>query len=250
MIRIFNYFNSLSHAAADLFAKQAREAISRRGRFTVALAGGHTPQKTYQLLAQPPHLEQIQWSDVHAFWGDERCVAEDDERNNARMARMALLDRVPVKKDHIHPIRCAIDPKSAVSLYDELLHSSRCASDPALDLVFLGLGQDGHTASLFPHNPALHEKERWVAPVHTAEQELDRVTLTVPLLNAARCVVFLVSGRDKAPILKTVLEGPRGASQPPAQRIRPVSGELIWLVDAEAASLLDGGPLQLDNEFT
>lgn len=249
MIRLFHDFESLSHAAADLFAKQARDTISRRGKFLVALAGGHTPQRTYQLLAQPPHIDQIPWTDVHVFWGDERFVPQNDERNNARMARLALLDRVPVKKDHIHPICCEIDPESTASRYDKLLRSSLPASEPALDLVFLGLGQDGHTASLFPRSPALSEKTRWVAPVHNAEQAMDRVTLTAPLLNASRFVVFLVSGREKAPILKTVLEDTRNTRQLPAQLIRPASGQLIWLVDAEAASLLEDKPLLQNNDF-
>lgn len=239
MIRRFNDPESLSRAAADLFVQQAQAAVSERGRFSVALSGGHTPQRVYQLLAQPPWRDQTPWADVHVFWGDERCVAADDDRNNARMAHRALLAHVPVAPDHVHPIRCDGTPREGAERYEELLRAHLSAEAAVLDLVFLGLGQNGHTASLFPGSPVLEEKKRWAADVYVAEQKMYRVTLTPVMINTARVVTFLVFGRDKAQILRTVLEGPVDTRRLPAQLIRPLGGRLIWMVDRAASSQLE-----------
>jgi 6-phosphogluconolactonase len=175
------------------------------------------------------------------FWGDERCVAPDDTRSNARMAHLALLQHVPLNSAHVHPIRCDGDPAAGAARYDELLRTQLPAAAPVLDLVFLGLGQDGHTASLFPYNPVLAEKVRWAAAVVVAEQQMHRVTLTPAIINSARLVVFLVAGRGKAQVLKTVLEGPTDARRLPAQLIKPRPGRLLWMVDQAAASHLPPG---------
>jgi 6-phosphogluconolactonase len=237
MIRTFNDPESVSRAAADLFVQLAREAVSERGRFNVALSGGHTPLRTYQLLAEPPRRERTPWPQIEVFWGDERCVPLDDGRSNAGMAARTLLTRVPVMPGSVHPIRCAGDPDAGAADYEALLHT-RFPAIPILDLIFLGLGQDGHTASLFPGNPVLTEQERWVAAVCLGENEIQRVTLTPTVINAALVVAFVVTGRDKARVLRAVLEGPADSRRLPAQRIGPFSGRLIWLTDEAAACAL------------
>ncbi len=169
MIRVFDDPESVSRTAADIFMEKAREAVHDRGRFTVALAGGNTPRRTYELLAMQPRVGQIPWSDIHVFWGDERCVGAGDERNNARMARQAMLAEVAIPASHIHPILCAGDPGAEAARYDELLRTYFVDTAPVLDLVFLGLGQDGHTASLFPYSSVVQEKHRLAAEILVAK---------------------------------------------------------------------------------
>jgi 6-phosphogluconolactonase len=238
MMRIYPNLESLSDAAAQLFAEQAKRAIDARGRFSVALSGGSTPSRTYELLAQPPFRDQVQWATVHVFWGDERCVPVDDPRSNYRMARQALLDHVPIPPVQIHPIPYSREPREAAARYETVLRGFFGERQPRFDMVFLGLGANGHTASLFPGMPVLEERQRWVAEVYVAEQDLYRVTLTVPLLNQAGIVAFLVAGAAKAAVLHEVLEGSQDPTRLPAQLIRPNDGALYWLVDQTVASLL------------
>jgi len=244
MIRRFDDPECLSHAAADLFVQLARKAVYERGRFSVALSGGKTPLRTYQLLAQRPWRDQTPWTNIHFFWSDERCVAADDDRNNARMAKRALLNHVPVPSAHVHPIRCDADSKAGAAHYNALLRTHFSAKAPALDLVFLGLGRNGHTASLFPFSPVMEQKKRWAAEVYVIEQQMYRATLTPTLINAARVVAFLVSGSEKAQIVETVLEGETDTRRLPAQLIRPYNGQLIWMLDQTAASRLTAHTLQ------
>jgi 6-phosphogluconolactonase len=238
MIWLYDDYAALSDAAAGIFVQQARQAAQIKGWFSVALAGGHTPHRTYQLLAQPRHRDRIPWGQIHIFWGDERCVPPDDPRSNARMARQALLAHVPIPPSQIYPIPCSRSPQVAAEQYEGVLQAFFGDQPPRFDLVFLGLGENGHTASLFPGTPVLEERGHWVASVHVAEQDMDRVTLTAPLINQAAVVVFLVSGANKAAVLREVLEGPSDPNRLPAQLIRPADGELHWLLDREAASLL------------
>jgi 6-phosphogluconolactonase len=238
MIWLCDDYPALSHAAAGIFVQQARQAAQTKGRLSVALAGGHTPQRTYELLAQPPHSDRTPWGQVRIFWGDERCAPPDDPRSNAHMARQALLDLVPIPPSQIHPIPCTRAPQVAAEQYAGVLQAFFGGQLPRFDLVFLGLGENGHTASLFPGTPVLEEQECWTADVYVAEQGLHRVTLTAPLINRAAVVVFLVSGANKAGVLREVLEGPADPNRLPAQLIRPADDELRWLVDREAASLL------------
>ena len=249
MIRIFDDPEYLSRAAADLFMQSARQAVNERGRFTVALSGGHTPRRTYQLLARRPWRDRTPWPNIHFFWGDERCVAADDDRNNALMARRALLDHVAVPSSHVHPMRCGADPRAGAARYSALLRAHLSAEGPALDLVFLGLGQNGHTASLFPWDPVIGENKRWAAEVYVTEQGEYRITLTPVLINAARVVAFLVSGGEKAQILEAVLEGAMDSRQLPAQTIRPRSGRLIWMLDRAAALRLHAHTLQGESSY-
>jgi 6-phosphogluconolactonase len=239
MIRTLRDPEAVSRAAADLFVASAQEAVARRGRFKVALSGGQTPLRTYQLLAEPHWRDRTPWPKIDVFWGDERCVPLDDARSNAGMAMKRLLAQVPLEADRAHPIGCAADPEAGAAAYEALLRS-HFPVIPVLDLVFLGLGRNGHTASLFPESPVLGEKKRWAAPVRLDGQDVPRVTLTPMILNAARVVAFLVFGRGKAEVLRAVLEDPPQARHLPAQLIRPVTGRLIWLTDEAAASELWG----------
>jgi 6-phosphogluconolactonase len=237
MIQVFDDFDRLSQAAAELFADRARRAVEARGRFCVALAGGSTPRRSYQLLARSPLREQVPWPQVHVFWGDERCVAGEDPRSNARMAREMLLDHVPLPPEQIHPMACAAEPLGAALGYQQLLWEFFFPGEPCFDLVLLGLGQDGHTASLFPGTGAVEEKMRWVAMVQRGDEDFARLTLTLPLINQAALVVFLVCGNEKAAILAEVLEKPARKGLLPAQRISPRHGQLLWLADRAAAHL-------------
>jgi 6-phosphogluconolactonase len=246
MIEVYPDLESLSLAAAALLVRLANLAVAARGRFSVALAGGATPRRTYELLAAPPLKDQAPWDRVHVFWGDERCVPAGDSRSNARLAKEVWLDRVPIPVRQIHPMNCASDPAAAARQYEAQLREFFAGQPPILDLVLLGLGQDGHTASLFPGTMALAEAERWAAAVYVAEQDLHRVTLTAPLINQAAVAAFLVAGGAKAGVLREVLHGPRDPARLPAQLIQPHPGELLWLTDLTAAGALaqDGGTVQ------
>jgi 6-phosphogluconolactonase len=239
VILVYPDLESLSQAAASRFVQQAQEAVTARGRFGAALAGGQTPRRTYELLGRPPWKEQAPWPRIHLFWGDERCVPRDDARSNARLAREVWLDKVPLPGSQVHPIECAAAPAVAAARYEATLREFFGARPPRLDLVFLGLGENGHTASLFPGTPVIHEQQRWAAAVYVAEQDLYRVTLTAAIINQAAVVVFLVTGRSKARVLQEVRQGAYDPERLPAQLIRPQTEELYWLVDQEAASLLE-----------
>lgn len=247
-VSVFADAEAAATAAAALFTEEAARCVDARGRFSVVLAGGGTPRRTYELLSRSPFRDQIPWDAVHVFWGDERCVEPDDPRSNERMAREAFLDDVPIPLDHIHPVRCAGFPGGAAARYDSLLCAFFApASGP--DLVFLGLGDNGHTASLFPHSPALTEQERWVveafvdaaagAGTTAAGEDMWRVTLTAPFLNRAETIVFLVIGTGKARVAKDVIQGCCDADRLPAQLIFPASGDLLWYLDEAAAGLLE-----------
>jgi 6-phosphogluconolactonase len=229
--------DELVRAAAEIFVDLAAAAVAARGRFTVALAGGGTPRPVYALLATPAHAGRISWDRVHVFFGDERCVAPTDERSNFRMAREALLDHVPLPANNIHRLAGEGDPDGAALAYEQDLRRSFPGENPpALDLVWLGLGDDGHTASLFPGTAALHEDRRWVVAQHVEALAAWRLTLTPMVINAARNVVFLIAGAGKAEVLARVLSGPSVPDVLPAQLVQPRTGELRWLVDAAAGA--------------
>ncbi len=238
MVTVCNDLEALSQAAAELFATQARQAVQACGRFSVALAGGSTPRRTYELLGQEPFRKLVPWQHTHIFWGDERCVPADDPRNNARMARQALLDHVPVPPEQVHPMVCDGSPQEAAMQYEALLHSFFASGRSRFDLILLGLGENGHTASLFPGTSVLGEQQRWVGEVYVAEEGLHRLTLTAAAINQAALVVFLVSGQDKGPILQKVLEDAQNPHTIPALLIKPANGRLLWLVSRDAARLL------------
>jgi 6-phosphogluconolactonase len=238
MIRRYKDLEAISRAAAEIFVEEAADAVSARGRFAVALSGGETPRRLYNLLAESPIRENIEWKAVHVFWGDERCVPDDDPRSNARMARLSLLDHVPLPSENIHPITCDRPPQEAAVQYEAEIRTFFGTDAPAFDLVLLGLGDNAHTASIFPHTPVLDEKDRWVAEVYVPEQDMHRITLTAPVINQARQVLFLVSGPGKAGALQQVLQGPFRPYDFPAQLIRTKAGQTLWLVDRDAAGKL------------
>jgi len=231
---------ALAQEAARRFTRLAKEAVENRGRFSAALSGGSTPGQLYRRLAKDTHREEMPWRHVHLFWGDERCVPPDHPGSNFGLANEALMSHVPIPPGNVHRVRGELAPETAAQTYAAELHAFFGAPWPRFDLVLLGLGQDGHTASLFPGSDAIGEKARSVVAV-TAQYEdrpAQRVTLTPPAINAARHVLFLVSGSGKAEVVQAVLEGPTGRF--PAQQIRPTTGQLGWLMDAAAASRLAG----------
>ena len=222
---------AISQAAAERVATLAQT----RDPFTVALSGGSTPRRLYEVLAAPPFRERVPWGRVHVFWGDERCVPPDHSDSNYRLAREALLDKIPILAENVHRIWGEMPPDQAAAVYQTKLEAV-LGVNGRLDLILLGMGADGHTASLFPGTEALEERERAVVAVYVERLQAWRVTLTLPVINAARQVLFLVTGAAKAEIVQAVLEGPKGRF--PAQQIRPTAGQLTWLVDVAAASRL------------
>jgi 6-phosphogluconolactonase len=229
--------DALMTAAAETVVRSAAEAIEEAGQSTIALSGGTTPKRLYQLLATPGYASRIDWLRVHVFFGDERCVPPNDPASNYRMAREALLDRVPLPPTNVHRMRGEADPAVGAADYERELRTVLGARS-RLDLVLLGMGDNGHTASLFPGLTAVREHERWVVAEYVAEVGMWRLTLTPATINAAAEVVFLVSGAGKADMLARVVDGPRQPDQLPAQVVAPTNGQLRWLVDAAAAAKL------------
>jgi 6-phosphogluconolactonase len=238
-VEVFHDESELIRAEAERIVKLASEAIEARGRCLIALSGGSTPKPLYELLATAPYAKRIDWARVHLFWGDERCVPPDHAESNYRMTRKALLDHVPIPAANVHRVRGEDEPHQAAEAYERLLREFFGSEDrPArsFDLVLLGMGPDGHTASIFPGTEATTESQRWAMAVHVARpREMWRVTLTTVVLNAAADVTFLVAGTDKAVRLREVLQ--EGA-EVPAQLVKPTSGGLHWMVDAAAGSAL------------
>jgi 6-phosphogluconolactonase len=221
--------DALAREAADRFVALARSAITSHGRFTVALAGGSTPQLLYEQLVTQP----IAWPHVHVFWGDERCVPSDHPDSNFGMAQRDLLSHVDIPAQNVHRLQGELDPVQAAQRYEAELHAV-FGTQPRFDLILLGMGADAHTASLFPGTPALHEQQRWVVAHYVDKLQANRLTLTPPIINDAANVIFLIAGADKAAALRSVWHGPHDPDQFPAQSVMPTTGRLIWLVDQAA----------------
>ena len=240
-VRIFNDLEGLSRAAANLFIEQAEQSISERNRFLVALNGGSTPTRLFQLLATDEH-EKADWSKVHIFWGDERCVPPDDAGSSYGQARDTLLSHILIPDSNIHRIRGELGPVEASKEYSLILRefSSPPFQYPRFDLVYLGMGEDGHTASLFPGSSLDVAEPTMPVTAHYQDRPAHRVTLTPIVFNAAHMIVFMATGEKKAKPLAEVLSDThtRNPAQYPAQRIDPKEGRLIWLVDEAAASRL------------
>jgi 6-phosphogluconolactonase len=234
-IHIYSSSEELSAAAAREFAARAEEAIEERGRFAVVLAGGSTPETMYGILARD-YIDQIDWSKVYVFFGDERSVPPHHDASNLKMASEVLLDHVPVA--NVHRIRGELPPEEAARAYEEELRTFFGTEDvPRFDLILLGLGADGHTASLFPETSAIEVHDHWVVANPVLKLDTTRITLTVPVINAARAVIFLVEGEDKAEAVREVLEGDADPRAYPAKLIQPPGGP-EWMVDRFAASQL------------
>ncbi len=234
---IYPDIDTLSQQAAQHIVRIAQESIVTRGRFTIALSGGTTPRELYSLLGTEPYRSQIDWNLVHIFWGDERCVPADSPDSNYHMADEVLLSKIPISALQIHRMPADQPDRDAASqAYTVEMQRSFGTNDiPDFDLIQLGMGPEGHTASLFPHLPSLHEQRRLVMPVSVPKPPPDRLTFTPPLLNAARTILFLVTGSEKADALQAVLEGPYQPDEYPAQIVRPTNGEVVWMVDKDAA---------------
>jgi 6-phosphogluconolactonase len=236
-LRVLPSPDDVAAALADLFIESGGSAIAARGRFVVSLAGGTTPKAAYLLLAQAPRSAALDWSKVEIFFGDERCVPPDDLQSNFKTADDAFIRTVGIPPRNIHRIRGEDDPANAAQHYRQELRSL-LGESPRFDLVMLGMGPDGHTASLFPGTDPYADDEMLVRSVYSPSQQQWRITLTPKVLRAARTVVFAVEGSGKAQTLARVREGPYEPHVLPAQSVTPVDGALVWLVDAAAASAL------------
>ncbi len=241
-IRVLPDPAAVAEAAARHVVELCQAAISARGRFSIALSGGSTPRDLHLRLASPPLVDQVDWSRVHVFFGDERCVPPEDARSNYRMALETLLSTAPIPPQHIHRMRGELPPEIAAQDYEGELREFFDDEPPSLDLILLGMGDNGHTASLFPGLTAVHEQQRWVVAEYVDEVGMWRLTLTPVVLNLAREVLFLVAGAAKAAMLRRVLQGPYSPGELPAQVVRPRLGEVFWLVDAAAATELSPPP--------
>ena len=240
-VRVFDDGESVARAAASRVAELARESVDERGSFTLALSGGTTPRRVYELLASEEFRGLVEWPNVHVFFGDERMVPPDHAESNFRMASEALLSRVPVPERNVHRIEGVGDAAANASAYESEMRGLFGEAEwPRLDLVLLGMGDDGHTASLFPGTAVLEERRAWVAANWVEKLGAWRVTLTAPAINAARHVLFLVNGAGKAARLREVLTGEHDPSRLPSQLIRPHDGTLEWLLDRAAAAELEG----------
>ncbi len=220
--------------AATWLTDYCQAVLSRQDRFTIALSGGSTPKALYELLAREPFRDRIDWARWHVFWGDERYVPFGDERNNARMAHETLLDHVPIPPHQIHSMRTDISPDESMTEYDALLHRYFDGQPTSFDLVLLGMGDDGHTLSLFPGMAVVYEDTAWTAAFFLEQQAMYRLTLTAPIVNQSAAVAFLVAGEKKKAPLHEVLEGAYQPDVYPAQRINPTTGELHFFVDQAA----------------
>jgi len=243
-ISIYPTLADLSIAAAEFIAEQAEINIKKKGIFTLVLSGGTTPRPVYEQLAHPPLINRVDWQKTHLFWGDERCLPPDHSESNFALAYQAMLSKIDIPTRNIHRIITEIEsPQKTAANYEEELRRffrPNCQSEqdpyfPSFDLLLLGLGQDGHTASLFPGGQALEEGERWVVAVEGASGSpaVPRITVTFPVINQSRYVVFLASGEDKREVFQEIVNRPETASYP-AARVKP-SGKLLWFIDESLA---------------
>ncbi|HLI69192.1 MAG TPA: 6-phosphogluconolactonase [Ktedonobacteraceae bacterium] len=240
-IAIYPDIDKISSEAAAYAVRVAREAVAERGSFSFALSGGTTPGKLYSLLASEPYRGQIDWSAVHLFWSDERCVAPDDPQSNYSLAQQTLLSKLNLRPEQIHRMPAdRPDREQAATDYAAEIRSVLNRGDvPVFDLLQLGMGPEAHTASLFPHQPSLRERKRLVMPVSVPKPPPDRLTFTPPLLLAARHILFLATGSDKAEALHEVIDGAYQPEEYPAQFIaREARGEVVWMVDSAIAQRL------------
>jgi 6-phosphogluconolactonase len=241
-LQIFPTLQQLAQAAAEYVARLSAQAIAERGRFAVALSGGSLPKILCPPLVADPLQAQVGWSSWHVFWADERCVPLTDPDSNYRLAREYLFEQVDIPPGQIYPLDDAPGPAAAATAYQARLaevFQPPAGQRPRFDLILLGMGEDGHTASLFPQHSLLQETERWVAPVFDSPKPpLARITLTLPVINNARQVAFITTGAGKAEALSQVMRADP-ASPLPAQRVQPATGELHWFVDEAAAAALN-----------
>jgi 6-phosphogluconolactonase len=234
-LHIFENKEIMSDKLAEWIAAFIDDTLKHQEYFTLVLSGGSTPKILFQKLVSAEYLSKINWKRIHVFWGDERVVPFKDERNNARMAFEFLLDHVNIPADQIHVMRTDIEPNFAAIEYSKILHRYFDHTVQSFDLVLLGMGDDGHTLSLFPGSPIIEEHKNWVNSVYNKKQEMYRITLMPEIVNRSSRIAFMVEGEKKAYALHEILEGKYNPSQFPSQIIKPVNGELHWFVDKAAA---------------
>jgi len=237
-IMVYPNKHKLIDAAIEKFIHLSNHAIHKRGIFSAALAGGGTPSPLYSRLAIPENQGRMDWSRIHLFWGDERHVPPDHADSNYRMVREQLLTKISIPEENVHRVPAEMEVRMAAFSYEESLRNFFGSEWPRFDLVILGMGEDGHTASLFPHSAGLNEKFRWFIANYAPDQSAWRLTLTKPAINAARQIHVLVSGAEKAHTVAEVLTGPVQPEDRPIQMIKPDKGEMVWMMDSEAAGEL------------
>ena len=232
-VHIHKNHSAMAERAAHILAEQCEEAVEERGVFSVAISGGTTPVPLFQLLSSPDWAERLPWDKINIYWVDERCVGPEHPDSNYGMARRELLSHVPAT--HYYRMKGEDDPVAAGKHYEEILREHFNTTElPRFDFILLGMGDDGHTGSIFPGSPALVEKKRWVIDQYVPERKADRLTLTLPVLNNARCCMFMVSGKEKHDCLQRTLDLLAPPTLP-AQMVRPTFGDLVWVVDEAAA---------------
>jgi 6-phosphogluconolactonase len=236
--QIFEDREALYLSAAKLVLALANEAVAKRGKFVIALSGGTSPEPMYELLAQDPFQHEMPWEHTFVFWGDERFVPADDERSNAHRAWHLLLQKVPLSAAQIYQVGVSLKPEEEARKYEETILAFFGKGEPIFDLILLGLGENGHTASLFPGTPVLNDLHAGIRAVFPESESIPRITMTAPLINQARRVLFLVSGANKAEIVSKVLGAEFAPEKFPAQLICPKAGHLTWYLDRDAAGRL------------
>ena len=240
-IEVLSDLEALSLRAAAIFVSASRNSIATRKRFAAAISGGSTPRRLYTLLGSEAYRHQVDWQHVHLFWTDERCVPKEDEASNFRTAFDTLLSKVALPDNNIHRIKGEETPDKAARDYEEEIRRFFGESErPGFDLIILGMGEDGHTASLFPGSKSFEETVRLAIPVYLAEPRKNRITLTLSVLNNADQILFLVTGPSKASVLSEILGEKEKKKKFPAGMVRPVHGNMTWLIDQEAAAKLGG----------
>ena len=238
-IEVYDSPELLGKAAAEFIIKLADESVSARGKFSISLSGGSTPEQLFVLLSSADYKSRMPWTRTFVFWGDERYVPLDDKQNNAHVAKTLLLNKVGIPASNVFVIPVNLEPATETAkAYEQTLKSFFGDGLPQFDLIMLGIGENAHTASLFPNTPVIHENKAWVSALYIEEVKMYRVTLTAPVINNARNVLFLAAGDSKAEVLKTVLTSPYQPEKYPAQLISPVNGNLFWFIDKKAAALL------------
>lgn len=237
-LHIYKSKEELSEAMASWMCEVIENTLKEQEYFTLVLSGGSTPQLLYKALVSDKFKDKINWNRIHVFWGDERAVPYADERNNARMAHELLLNHVDIPANHVHIMRTDIEPNFSTDAYRKMLHDFFDNTSTTFDLVLLGMGDDGHTLSLFPGSPIIEDHKHWVNTVYNTDQAMYRITLMPKIVNRAVKIAFMAEGEKKAKMLQQVLQGPYEPSKYPAQIIKPTEGELHWFVDEAAAQEL------------
>lgn len=242
-MNIYNSKEKLSEALASWVCDLISSTLQSQEFFTLALSGGETPRMLYKKLASQEYKEKIDWKRVHIFWGDERTVPFDDDRNNAKMAFENLLSHVNIPQARVHKMRVDIEPLFAAKDYEKVLQTYFGNTEKSFDLILLGIGEDGHTLSLFPGSPIDEDSQHWVNAVYNEKEKMYRITLMPSIVNKTSHIVFIVTGKNKSEILHRIIEGEYDPNVLPAQLIKPEKGELHWFLDSDAAEKLSGDRL-------